>query len=187
MGTKLSVSSTQLPGVMLIKSERYADDRGSFCRWYCQHELREWMDGQTIQQINHSVNLARGTVRGLHFLYPPLREFKLVRCIRGSVCDAVLDLRRGSATFLQHQLFELDERQEHMVLIPPGCGHGFQAMQDNSQLLYLHSTDYQSGYDGGCRADDPRVRIRWPLSVSRISSRDLEFDLLNDEFEGFIL
>jgi dTDP-4-dehydrorhamnose 3,5-epimerase len=187
MGAKLSVSSTQLPGVMLIKSDRYSDDRGSFSRWFCQNELRDWMDGQCIQQMNHSVNLARGTVRGMHFLYPPLREFKLVRCIRGSVCDAVLDLRRGSVTFLQHQLFELDEHHDQMLLIPPGCGHGFQAMQDNSQLLYLHSAAYQSGYDGGCRADDPKVNICWPLAVSRISSRDLEFDLLTDEFEGLIV
>lgn len=187
MGAKLSISSTQLPGVMLIKSERYLDERGSFSRWFCQNTLKQWMDGQSIQQINHSVNLARGAVRGMHFLHPPVREFKLVRCIRGAICDAVLDLRQGSATFLQHQLFELDEHNDQMLLIPPGCGHGFQALQDNSQLLYLHSAEYRSDYDGGCRVDDPKVNICWPLPVTRISSRDLEFDLLSDEFEGLIL
>lgn len=187
MGSKLTVSSTQLPGVLLVRSTRYSDERGSFSRWFCQDELKPWMNGQKIKQINHSVNLNRGTVRGMHFLYPPLHEFKLVRCIRGSVCDSVLDLRKGSATFLQHQLFELNENNDQMVLIPPGCAHGFQALQDSSQLLYLHSAEYQSEYDGGCRADDPRVNIRWPLPVSQISSRDLQFDLLSDKFEGLIL
>lgn len=187
MGNKLVVSQTELPGVMLVQAARYRDERGSFSRWFCQNELKQWMDGQQICQINHSVNVQSGAVRGMHFLYPPIREFKLVRCIRGAVCDAVLDLRHRSATFLQHQLFELNEDNDQMVLIPPGCAHGFQALQDNSQLLYLHTAEYQSEYDSGCRADDPRVNICWPLPVTRISARDLEFDLFSDEFEGLKL
>jgi dTDP-4-dehydrorhamnose 3,5-epimerase len=187
MGNKLTISTTQLSGVLLVKSSRYSDERGSFSRWFCQDELTPWMDGQCIQQINHSINMTRGAVRGMHFLYPPLREFKLVRCIRGAVCDAVLDLRRGSASFLKYQLFELDEQSDQMVLIPPGCAHGFQALQDDSQLLYLHTALYQPDFDGGCRANDPRVNIRWPLPVTRISTRDLEFNLLTDEFEGLTL
>lgn len=187
MGNKLIVTATKLAGVMLVQSGRHNDERGSFSRWFCQEELAPWMGGQTIRQINHSVNLKTGAVRGMHFLYPPLREFKLVRCIRGAVCDAVLDLRRGSTTFLQHQLFELDEQNDQMLVIPPGCAHGFQTQQDDSQLLYLHTTDYKSDYDGGCRTDDPRVNICWPLPVSLISARDLGFTLLSETFEGLIV
>lgn len=206
MGQQLVVSDTPLQGVKSITSTSYVDERGSFSRWFCLQTLASLLpSGHQIRQINHSVNLRAGTVRGMHFQnsvgpnsidghdsragdYNSLEgEYKLVRCIRGRVHDVVLDLRRHSDTFGHHFSLELSEENQQMVLIPPGCAHGFQALADNSQLLYLHTQDYQPALDAGVRVDDPQFNIQWPLPIQHLSERDQSFALFSESKQGISL
>lgn len=200
MGQQLVVSDTPLKGLKSITSTAYCDERGSFSRWFCLQTLAEVLGGHHIRQINHSVNLRTGTVRGMHFQNPVVAEkyipgesnslvgeYKLVRCIRGKVHDVVLDLRRHSDTFGRHFSLELSEENQQMLLIPPGCAHGFQALVDNSQLLYLHTQDYQPALDAGIRVDDPQFNIQWPLPIQYLSERDQSFALFSESPQGINL
>lgn len=187
MGTELQLKETSIAGVFEIRSLRRQDARGSFARWFCQQELEQALQGLHIRQINHSLNSNAGVVRGLHFQYPPAAEYKLVRCIHGAVMDFVVDLRAGSASFLQHLSIRLSETEDLMLLIPPGCAHGFQALEDNSQLLYLHTSDYQPGFEGGYPINDPLLKIRLPLPISILSERDASFAALAPDFNGIHL
>jgi dTDP-4-dehydrorhamnose 3,5-epimerase len=198
MGQQLVVSDTPLKGLKSITSISYVDERGSFSRWFCLQTLASVLPGgQQIRQINHSVNLRTGTVRGMHFQnsivtesnamgeYNSLAtEYKLVRCIRGRVYDVVLDLRPHSDTFGRHFSLELSEENQQMLLIPPGCAHGFQALADNSQLLYLHTQDYQPALEVGIRVDDPQFNIQWPLPIQYLSERDQSFVLFSESTQG---
>lgn len=185
MGQQLVVSDTTLSGVKSVTPTSYIDERGSFTRWFCLPTLESVLGGQQIRQINHSVNLRAGTVRGMHFQRPSDAEnnldgeYKLVRCIRGKVYDVVLDLRVHSETFGQHFALELSEENQQMLLIPPGCAHGFQALVDNSQLLYLHTQDYRPALESGARVDDPHFNIQWPLPIQHLSERDKTFALFS--------
>lgn len=200
MGQQLVVSDTPLKGLKSITSTSYVDERGSFSRWFCLQTLASVLpSGQQIRQINNSINLRAGTVRGMHFQNPVAGfnsigesnslagEYKLVRCIRGKVHDVVLDLRRHSDTFGHHFSLELSEENQCMLLIPPGCAHGFQALADNSQLLYLHTQDYQSALEAGVRVDDPQFNIQWPLPIQQLSERDQSFALFSKSPQGISL
>lgn len=184
MSNKLAIKELGLGGVFEVRSLRYSDDRGSFARWYCGNELAALLPNKSVRQINHSVNTRKGTVRGLHFQYPPAAEHKLVRCVQGAVSDIIVDLRANSPTFLAHISVHLEASDDVMLLIPPGCAHGFQSLQDNSQLLYLHTADYAPEFEGGCRVDDPILKIKLALPISTISQRDSSFAFLEKDFSG---
>lgn len=190
MGQQLIVSDTPLKGLKSITSTSHCDERGSFSRWFCLQSLASVLpNGQHIRQINHSVNLRAGTVRGMHFQNSAAgfdsidasnslaSEYKLVRCIRGKVFDVALDLRAQSDTFGCYFSLELSEENRQMLLIPPGVAHGFQALVDDSQLLYLHTQDYQPALEAGVRVDDPQFTIQWPLPIQYLSERDKSFAL----------
>jgi dTDP-4-dehydrorhamnose 3,5-epimerase len=123
-------------------------------------------------------------VRGLHYQRPPQAEAKWVRCLKGRVFDVAVDLRRGSPTFLKWHAVELDGVSMNALLIPEGCAHGFQVLEPESELLYLHTATYTPGLEGAARYDDPRLAIRWPLPVTDLSERDRTHPLLDDSFEG---
>lgn len=191
MDQQLVVLDTPLAGVKIIASNARVDDRGAFSRWFCVQSLAAVLpSNEPIRQINHSLNLRAGTVRGMHFQQPAgaghmnFLEYKLVRCIRGKVHDVVLDMRPHSATFGQHFALELSETNAQMLLIPPGCAHGFQALEDNSQLLYLHTQDYHAELDAGVRVDDPKFNIQWPLPIQYLSERDKNFPLFHADAES---
>lgn len=177
MRQQLSISETLLTGVMLINANAHTDTRGAFSRWFCEQTLASLLGGQHIRQINHSLNLRAGTVRGMHYQKAPATETKFVRCIAGRVYDVVLDLRSDSKTCGRHIAVELNADNQQMLLIPPGCAHGFQALEDNSQLLYLHTQDYCAELDAGVRVDDPAFAIHWPLPIQYLSERDKSFAL----------
>lgn len=112
---------------------------------------------------------------------------KLIRCIAGSVFDVVLDLRRGSPTFLQWRAVELAAGDDRAILIPEGCAHGFQALSADASLLYLHTAAYAPATEGGVRHDDPRAAIAWPLPPKNLSPRDRQHPLLASDFDGISL
>jgi dTDP-4-dehydrorhamnose 3,5-epimerase len=123
-------------------------------------------------------------VRGLHFQFPPDSEMKFVRCLRGRVFDVAVDLRSESRTFLNWYAIELTPSNARMVVIPERFAHGFQTLEDDCELLYLHTQIYQPGSEGGLKYDDPRVAIDWPLPAQDLSQRDQLHAWIDDNFQG---
>lgn len=183
----MQLAETAIAGVFEALSEPRSDHRGAFARLFCRDELKAAYAGRPIVQINHSRTSAVGAIRGLHFQYPPKAEAKWVRCLRGRVFDVAVDLRRGSPTFLAWHAVELDPVLMNAMLIPEGCAHGFQVLEPDSELLYLHSEAYAPAHEGGVRYDDPRLAIRWPLPVTDLSDRDRSHPLIDASFEGIAL
>ena len=135
-------------------------------------------------QINHSRTAAVGTVRGMHFQNPPHAEMKLVRCLKGRVWDVAVDLRAGSPTFLRWHAEVLAADNARMLVVPEGCAHGFQVLEPESELLYLHTANYAPEAEGGVFCEDPRLGIAWPLPVEGLSRRDLSFAPIATNFTG---
>ncbi len=171
----MQFEATPLDGVVKITSDVIGDDRGSFYRSFCREEFAANSLPGDFVQCNISRNRMRGTVRGMHFQAPPHEEGKLVRCIRGAVYDVVVDLRAFSPTFRKSFGAELTEVNAVALYIPPGFAHGFQTLQDDSDLLYQMTTFYHPGLARGVRWDDPSLGISWPLPITVISDRDTQF------------
>lgn len=140
-----------------------------------------------MAQINHSVTRRRGTVRGLHYQRAPHAEMKLVSCVRGEVWDVAVDLRAGSPTFLRWHAERLSSAEGAALLIPPGFAHGFQALSDEAELVYCHSTAYAPAVEAGLHVRDARLFITWPLPLQGLSPRDAGFTWLTPGFEGVSL
>jgi dTDP-4-dehydrorhamnose 3,5-epimerase len=180
-------TETKLKGSFIIDLEPFADERGWFARSFCKKEFEQIGHSAEWVQLNHSVTNDKGTIRGMHFQYPPYAEIKLVRCIAGSVYDVIIDLRSDSPTFLQWVGEELSYDNKKMIYIPAGFAHGFQTLADNSQLLYHHTSYYIPGAEGGIRYDDKKIDINWKLPVTGISGRDKNHPLINEFFTGIKL
>lgn len=184
MTNDMIVIDTPLTGLKVVQSAPHRDDRGAFMRVFCARELESLLGHRQIAQINHSKTSHAGAIRGMHFQRPPHAEMKLIRCLRGKVWDVAVDLRAGSPTFLQWHAMELASGDARMIAIPEGFAHGFQALEPESELLYLHTAFYRPESEGGLRYDDPRLAIRWPLPPRDVSPRDLAHPLLEDDFTG---
>lgn len=180
---KLIIEPTGLAGLKVIQPNSVEDDRGKFSRIFCHDELKEVFKSE-IKQINHSVTKNKGTVRGLHFQYEPYAEIKMVKCIRGSVLDIVVDIRKDSPTFLQHFTIELTEQNQKMIYISKGFAHGFQTLKNNAELLYLHSNLYSPQGEGALNIKDPILNISLPLEISCISEKDNTHPFIDKSFEG---
>ena len=183
----MKLVSTGIAGVFVAQTNAFQDSRGAFARLFCEAELAEALAGRTITQINHSRTASVGAVRGLHFQVAPHAEIKMVRCLKGLVWDVALDLREGSPTFLQHHAQELSAANTSMLIIPEGCAHGFQVLEPDSELLYLHTANYTPGSEGGVRFDDPALNLPWPLPITDLSERDKKHPLLNKNFRGITI
>jgi dTDP-4-dehydrorhamnose 3,5-epimerase len=173
---------------MAVRRQRLADDRGSLSRLFCAQDLATAGWVWPVAQINHSVTLQRGAVRGFHYQHPPHAEAKLVSCVRGAVWDVAVDLRRGSPTFLQHRALELSADNGQALLIPPGFAHGFQALNEGVELLYLHSAVHAPHFEAGLHPRDPALAVAWPLEVAQLSERDRSRAFIDVQaFEGVTL
>lgn len=180
----MQFSPTCLESVFIIHFDSYVDERGQFSRIFCRDQSAPNGADMSVTQINRSDNFAAGTFRGLHFQTPPACEDKRVTCIRGKVLDIIVDLRKGSPTFLKWIGIELSEENRKMVHIPKGCAHGFQTLEPNTELLYFHSESYTPECYRGIRYNDPLVNVQLPLQVSTISKKDANFPLLDSTFVG---
>jgi dTDP-4-dehydrorhamnose 3,5-epimerase len=165
-------SETGVAGAYLIEIERKGDDRGYFARSWCRSELEARGLSARIEQINVGFNRLRGTLRGMHFQVAPHAETKIVRCTRGSVFDVVVDLRPDSPTFRRWTGVELTADNGRMLYIPEGCAHGYQTLEDASEICYLTSKPYAPDAARGVRHDDPAFGVLWPLPVTSISQAD---------------
>ena len=173
-------TETRLSGAFILDLERHQDDRGWFARMFCQDELREHGLEPVIAQANIGFNRSRGTVRGMHFQYPPAAETKLIRCPRGAILDVIVDLRPESPTYLEHVAVELNEDNGRSLYVPRRFAHGYQVLADATETTYLVSEFYTPGQEGGLRFDDPRLGISWPLEVGEVSPKDRAWGLLAD-------
>lgn len=180
----MKITQSALSGVAVVETTPFADYRGAFSCLYDEHDLAPVIGGRRIVQINHSRTSTVGAVRGMHFQYPPHAELKLVSCLRGRVWDVAVDLRAGSPTFLRWHAEELAPNNARMLAIPEGCAHGFQVLEPESELLYLHTALYVPEAEGGVSCDDPRLGIRWPLPVKGLSRRDRSFAPIAPDFSG---
>lgn len=170
-----------LAGLWRVSRKPIGDARGFFMRSYCAEEFATIGLTAPLAQINHSASSRKGTVRGLHFQHPPHAETKVVTCIAGAIFDVALDLRAGSPTFLQWFGMELSAANQESLLIPPGFAHGFQTLQDDSEVLYLVDAPYSGAAEDGVNPFDPTVGIRWPVEVSEVSERDAQRAYLDRE------
>lgn len=161
-----------LAGVVLVAMAPHRDDRGYFARSFCEAEFAAAGLPTRWPQMNVSVNAVAGTLRGMHCQRPPFEEPKLVRCVRGAIVDVVIDLRPASATFRQHVAVSLDAASGDALYVPPGFAHGFQALRDDTEVLYMMGAAFEHAAQDGVRWDDPVFGIAWPLPVSAISPRD---------------
>ena len=180
----MNIRQTTIPDLVVAVSTPKIDERGSFARLYCQEELSEFIGTRQIVQANQSRTRTAGAVRGMHYQRQPHAEMKLVRCIKGKVWDVAVDLRAGSSSFLQWHAEELSESNALMMVIPEGFAHGFQVLEEDSELLYLHTAPYTPSAEGGVSPTDPGLSIDWPLAIKDLSDRDRSHPLLNSEFTG---
>ncbi len=177
-------SETPLKGSFLISLIPFSDDRGWFARTYCKEEFEKIGYQKEWVQLNHSFTARKGSIRGMHFQLPPFQEIKLVRCIAGAVNDVIIDIRKNSPTFLKWFGAELSAANKQMIYIPEGFAHGFQALTDNCELIYHHSSFYTQGAESGIRYDDELVNINWRLPVTDISQKDMSHPYLDKDFTG---
>jgi dTDP-4-dehydrorhamnose 3,5-epimerase len=175
---------TPLPGLTVIETLSSGDERGRFSRIFCDSLLAPLQHGLHFAQVNLSETRDRGTVRGLHCQRPPAAEAKLVRCLKGRVFDVAVDLRAGSPTFLQWFGVELDARQPLQIFIPEGFAHGFQALEEDVELLYMHTAAWNPDAEFRLRHDEQRIGIRWPIPVTRLSDADRNAPPLPTSFHG---
>jgi dTDP-4-dehydrorhamnose 3,5-epimerase len=187
LGDGVNILDTPVSDLKIVQSLPHRDARGAFIRLFCAQELQPVLGHRQIAQINHSRTSHAGAVRGMHFQRPPHAEMKMVRCLRGRVWDVAVDLRAGSPTFLQWHAQELAQDDAQMLVIPEGFAHGFQALEPDSELLYLHTAFYHSSSEGGLRHNDPRLAIAWPLPPQDLSPRDQAHRLLSADFTGVAL
>lgn len=180
----MKITDTKIKGVQVVETAPIGDNRGSFTRWFCMQELAPVIGKRAILNVNHSKTVNKGSIRGIHYQKPPHGEMKLIRCIKGRVWDVALDLRKGSPTFLQWHAEELSAENGKMLVIPEYCGHGFQVLEPESEMLYLHTAFYEKSSEGGVRHNDPKANIKWPLPPADLSERDKGHPLLAADFQG---
>jgi len=175
---------TKLKGAYVVSLNPLSDARGGFARTFCKKEFEQIGHKKEFVQMNHSWNKNKGTVRGMHYQIPPFQEIKLIRCVRGSVLDVIVDLRKYSPTFLQHVTVELSAENKKMIYVPEDFAHGFQALEDDSELIYHHTEYYTPDADRGLRFDDPALNIKWPLPTVMVSDKDKSYKLIDNTFKG---
>jgi dTDP-4-dehydrorhamnose 3,5-epimerase len=183
----MEILSTPLPDLYVVNTAYHNESRGGFARLFCDKELSVLLGERKIVQINHSVSKLKGSIRGLHFQHPPAAEMKIVRCLKGRVFDVAIDLRKNSSTFLKWHAEILSAENAKAFVIPEGFAHGFQVLDSNSELLYLHTAHYQPQYEDGLGFDDPFIGIRWALPVTEVSDKDRCYSFLNESFIGIPL
>jgi dTDP-4-dehydrorhamnose 3,5-epimerase len=163
---------TELKGAFIIDLEKREDERGFFARSWCQKEFEEHGLTPTVVQANISYNKKKGTLRGMHYQAAPYEETKLVRCTRGAIVDVIIDVRPKSATFRKWIGVELTASNYTMLYVPEGFAHGFQTLEDDTEVVYQVSQFYTPGAERGIRWNDPAFQIKWPGPVETTSDKD---------------
>lgn len=182
--TQFEIESTPIAGLSIIRRNRQTDARGFLERLFEEEAFADLLNGEPVVQMNHTHTKKRGTVRGMHCQLPPHTERKIVTCIRGSVFDVVVDLRGHSTTFGEWWGYELNDTNGDSLAIPEGCAHGLQTLQDDVDLIYMHTKEYAPRAEAAINPFNSSLAVRWPLEVSEISVRDQSETRALDWFKG---
>lgn len=174
----MKFQSCCIEGLHIVELAKHEDDRGFFARSFCHEEFRQAGLNPNVVQCNMSFNSEAGTIRGLHYQRAPKAEVKFVRCVRGSIADVVVDLRESSPTYLEHMTIELSADNRKAFYIPEGFAHGFQTLENDTEVLYQVSEFYAPEHEAGARYDDPAFDITWPVAVTSISEKDAAWPYL---------
>jgi dTDP-4-dehydrorhamnose 3,5-epimerase len=166
---------TPLRGAFVIDPERLEDSRGFFARTWCEHEFRAHGLETRVAQCSISLSKRKGTLRGMHYQVPPAAETKILRCTRGAIHDVIIDLRPDSRTFMQHFGLVLSAENRRMLYVPAGFAHGFQTLDDDTEVAYQMSEFHSPELTRGVRWDDPAFGIRWPEGDRTILDRDRNY------------
>ena len=183
--SRFNIFKTTIDALKLVQRKPIFDKRGFFERLYCFEELKDLINGKNIIQINRSYTKLTGTVRGMHLQKPPYAEIKMVLCLKGKVFDVAVDFREGSPTFLKYHAEILSEDNNYMLIIPEGFAHGFQTLEDNCEILYFTTAQYNSEFEIGLNPMDPILNIKWPIKISVISEKDKSFPFIDNNFSKF--
>ena len=182
---RLHFSPTPLGGLWRAERQASEDERGSFSRIFCAGEVAAATAMPfVVAQANHSWTRSAGCVRGLHFQHAPHADAKIVSCLRGSIFDVAVDLRPASPTFARWHGEILSLSNRRALVIPEGFAHGFQALEDDCELIYLHSQPYVAAAEGGLDPTDPALAIGWPLAITELSERDRRHPRIAQGFAG---
>ena len=165
-------SETSIPGAYLIDLEKRGDDRGFFARAFCEQEFASHQLVSRFVQVNNSLSAHKGTLRGMHYQLPPKAETKLVRCIRGSLYDLILDLRPDSPSFGRSFGAELSAENRRMMYVPKGFAHGFITLEENTEAFYFVDEFYAPDRERGLRWNDPAFQLSWPIAPVVLSDKD---------------
>jgi|TARA_B110000879_G_C11166848_1_gene511697 dTDP-4-dehydrorhamnose 3,5-epimerase len=187
MLSKFINHNTPINDLHVIERNPIIDDRGFLERLFCSSELDIFLNNKQIKQINRTLTKKKGSVRGLHFQNSPYAEKKIITCLKGSVFDIAIDLRKNSSTFLQWHAEILSEENLKSFIIPEGFAHGFQTTSDDVEMLYFHTNDYSSKHEDALNINDPLLNIKLPLNISDISVRDDTHLFINKKFKGIKL
>ncbi|MEM1278690.1 MAG: dTDP-4-dehydrorhamnose 3,5-epimerase family protein [Cyanobacteria bacterium P01_D01_bin.6] len=163
---------TPLAGAFLVELPQHSDHRGFFSRFFCADTFKAQGLDYNMVQCNISRCNYRGTLRGLHYQTAPALESKFIRCTRGEICDVLVDMRPESPSYLQHYTVILSADSNQGMYIPGMCAHGYQALQDDTEVMYLTSCPYDGAYEKGLRYDDPHIGMQLPIAVTEISDKD---------------
>lgn len=177
-------NKTTLHGAYTIELEQRGDDRGFFARMFCEREFAKHGLETRFVQVNNSLSTKAGVLRGMHYQLPPFAEVKVVRCVRGSLWDFIVDLRPDSPTFKSWFGAELSAENRTMMYVPHGFGHGFVTLTDDTETVYLVSAIYDRDQERGVRYDDPAIGIQLPIQLTEISPKDAAWPDLDAEFHG---
>lgn len=171
------IEETKIEGVYVITQEPRVDERGYFARIFAKEELRKQNINFNIVHANRSLTIQKGMIRGMHYQKYPKQEDKLVQCVRGSIFDVALDLRKGSKTYGKWVGEVLSEENKKMLLVPKGFAHGFQALEKNCLVEYFVTQYYAANYERGIRWNDPAFAIDWPVKKAILSEKDAKWPL----------
>lgn len=180
----MKFNSLPLLGAFTIDVQPFEDDRGFFTRTFCEKEFAAHNLIEHFVQANHSGTKGIGVMRGMHFQNTPHCEVKLVKCVQGEIFDVIVDVRKGSPTFLKWFGANLTAANKRMMYVPAGFAHGFQSLTEYSEIVYMVSAFYNKESEGGVKYDDPEVNIEWPLPVSLVSDKDLKIQYIDPSFQG---
>ena len=174
----MKFQETSLKGAFVIDLDRLEDDRGFFARSFCEREFSAQGFASRFVQCNVSFNRKAGTLRGMHFQASPDEEDKLVRCTMGTIHDVIVDIRPGSPTYMKNFSIELSAANRTALFVPRGFAHGFQTLQDDSEVFYQMSEFFHPGSARGLRWDDPALALNWPVANPILSDKDRSYPLL---------